>query len=288
MVNKVFYVYSAGTVLQQVEPFLQWRPQGSGTCLQTIRQEHWLEHHWTVRTHFVHLAHLWLQFFFNAWHVIRVVTEKWLHKSICKLHHWAVIQVFVFLQRGGRERHAIPRLADDEEPGEAGDCEGSQDPETGTASLHHGHRWEMFWKCPFFYYHYYFGIYLLVSMWRWILDCWSDCRRQHLNSSQCGKKLWNGGESREGDIRQCNPPHRPVHTDPEVQPGRRRGQWCAELRRGHHSGWSSRHTMLTLDPASQSAPALVYCREGPLERGSLMRILLSRLCLWASSWQFHR
>lgn len=34
------------------------------------------------------------------------------------------ILVYVILQRGGRERHAVPWLADDEEPGKAGDCQG--------------------------------------------------------------------------------------------------------------------------------------------------------------------
>ena len=49
------------------------------------------------------------------------------------------MQLRVLPQRSGRERHAVPGLPDDEEPGEATECKGYQHPETGTASQRHGH-----------------------------------------------------------------------------------------------------------------------------------------------------
>lgn len=60
----------------------------------------------------------------------------------------------------------------------------------------------------------------------------SNYRWQPPDCSQCGQKLRDGGFRREGDIRQRHPPNRPVHANPEVQPGRR-----PRLHRGHRSGW---------------------------------------------------
>lgn len=44
-------VYSAVTVLRQVEQLLQRRPAGSGISLQASRRQNWFQDHWTVRTH---------------------------------------------------------------------------------------------------------------------------------------------------------------------------------------------------------------------------------------------
>lgn len=49
----------------------------------------------------------------------------------------------VLQQRSGRERHAVSGLPDDEEPGEAAECQGYRYPQTGTASQRHGHWWEI-------------------------------------------------------------------------------------------------------------------------------------------------
>lgn len=84
---------------------------------------------------------------------------------------------------------------------------------------------------------------LLLSMCK-VLFLFYSHRGQHFNSSQCSKKLWDGGVRWEGDNGQCYPLHCPYHAHPNVQPGGRRGHGRPKLRRGHHSGWSCSDTTL--------------------------------------------